>query len=327
MSTTASSKYAENQFLAATINSYSLMSEILSDTVPRATSATAGNAAFTGVLADLNTVANHWVAGETLIANAEAALPGTTLALDDKIASLTRKPDADTSSILENWDTTIRGQVAYQGPTYMTLLPQGRETVTAGTRDQQLDALRDFGIRLTAQTTKPVLVTLGGTVTAFANDARALRTAQTNAKSNVETTRQAQEALRVSAANALYALIGQGIVTWSADPSKVDTLWNVNILRNPPLQVPDAPANTVWDASARTLSTIALPNGATRLEAWRRSPGGMPELLVTTSPGVTAAVIPTNITFIPGSLYQLWLVGINSKGSSAPGPVQDWTAV
>jgi hypothetical protein len=114
--------------------------------------------------------------------------------------------------------------------------------------------------------------------------------------------------------------------TWSADPAKVDTLWDVNILRSALQQVPDAPTDTTWDGATRTLSTAVLPPGATRLEAWRVGPGSMPELLLTAGPGATAIIIPATITFTPGGLYQLWLVAINSKGSSAAGPGQNWTA-
>ena len=67
--------------------------------------------------------------------------------------------------------------------------------------------------------------------------------------------------------------------------------------------------------------------GATRLEAWRVGPGGMPELLLTAAPGATAIIIPATITFTPGSLYQLWLCAVNSRGRSTPGPVQNWTDV
>ena len=327
MPTTTPSKYAENQILSATVGSFPLMSELLADTLPRATTATTGIAAFAPVIGGLSGVSSQWTAGETLIANAEAALPGTTLAFDDKMDSLTRKPDADTASPLEVWDTTIRGQVAYQGPTYVTLLPNGRETLTDGTREEQLDALRDFGIRLAAQVAKPVLVTLGATVTTFANAARALRTNQTNAKGALENARLAQENIRISAAGVIYALIGQGMVTWSSTPLRVDTLWDVNILRNAPQQVPAAPLVTTWTVATRTLSTTALPPGATRLEAWRVGPGSMPELLLTAGPGATAIVIPATITFTPGGLYQLWLVALNSKGKSPAGPVQNWTAI
>ena len=321
------SKYAENQFESATRKSYALMSEVLADTIPRATTAAGGNLMFSTVLATLNTAATAWSTGETAMANAEAAQPAATFALEDKLASLRRTPDADTASLLEVWDTTIRSQVAYQGPTYMLLLPNGRETVTAGTIEEQLDALRDLGIRLTAQVTKPVLVTLGGTVTTFATAARALRTAQTNAKAAVETTREAQEAKRLAAAAALYALIGQGMVVWAATPLLVDTLWDVQILRRVIQSVPDAPADTAWDAPNRTLSTTAMPAGGSRLEAWREGPGSMPELLLTAAPGETNVLIPATITWTPGALYQLWLVAVNSRGSSLPGPVQNWTAV
>jgi hypothetical protein len=233
MSAAPPSKYVENQFLVATVNRFALMSEVLADTLPRATTATAGQPAFTAVLAALSAAAAAWNTGESTLANAAAALPASTYALEDKLASLTRKPDADTPSLIESWDILIRSQVAFRSPVYRSLLPQGRKTVTAGRREDQLDALRDLGLRLAAQAGKPALIALGAIVTTFANAARALRNAQINAKAALETARQAQEARRVTAAAALYALIGQGIVTWSATPALVDTLWNVNLLRRP----------------------------------------------------------------------------------------------
>jgi len=108
-----------------------------------------------------------WNTGETAAANTRAAQIGATYAFTERMASLTRKPDADTNSALESWDSTIRSAVAYNGPTYLTLLPHGRETLTAGTIETQLDALRDFGIRLSHQANKPALVSLGGVLTVF----------------------------------------------------------------------------------------------------------------------------------------------------------------
>ena len=90
--------------------------------------------------------------------------------------------------------------------------------------------------------------------------------------------------------------------------------------------MPDAPLDTTWVPSTRTLSTSALPLGATRLEAWRVGLGAMPELLLTAGPGATTIIIPATITFTPGGFYQLWLVGVNSKGRSGAGPNQNWTA-
>ena len=57
-----------------------------------------------------------------------------------------------------------------------------------------------------------------------------------------------------------------------------------------------------------------------------RRPGAMPELLLTAGPGATTIIIPATITFTPGGFYQLWLVGVNSKGRSGAGPNQNWTA-
>ena len=53
----------------------------------------------------------------------------------------------------------------------------------------------------------------------------------------------------------------------------------------------------------------------------------MPEPLLTAGPRVTTVLIPATITFTAGGLYQLWLVAVNSRGLSLPGPVQNWTAV
>jgi hypothetical protein len=165
------------------------------------------------------------------------------------MASLTRKPDADTNSLLETWDSIIRSQVAYQGPTYMLLLPQGRETLTVGTLEARLDALRDFGIRLAAQTTKPALVTLGTTVTAFYTAARSLRDLQTDAKTALDNSRVAQEALRQASAAALINMVGAGLQVFKTSPSLVDTLFDVNLLRGGAQQVPEAPEDTVVDPS------------------------------------------------------------------------------
>ncbi|MES2659350.1 MAG: hypothetical protein V4689_12090 [Verrucomicrobiota bacterium] len=326
MAATDSSKYAENQFLTVTAGRFPLMGEILADTLPRATAAIAGNPDFLTALGRLQTAAAAWDSGETTIANAEAALPAATLAFEDKLASLTRKPDADSNSLLETWDNILRSQVAYRGPLYQTLLPGGRSSFTRLTLEARLDALRDFGIRLSGQNGKPALVALGTTVATFSDAARVLRTAQTHAKSTLETARLAQETLRVHAARALYGLIGQGMSVWNDDPARVDTLWNVHLLRSTPRRIPAPPADTTWDPATRTLSTTVLPSRATRLEAWRSSPGSLPELLLTAAPGTTAVALPATVTFIPGTLYQLWLVAINSKGRSEEGPVRSWVA-
>lgn len=320
------SKYAENQFDSATVGRDTLMSEILADTRPRLATAAAGNALFNPPLALLDSAIAAWEAGETRIANAEAAQLGATLAFQDKMDSLARKPDADTNSPLETWDVTIRGQVAFQGPTYLLLLPQGRETLTAGTYDARLDAGRDFGVRLSQQTTKQVLVDLGVVVSAFYTSARNLRTAQNTAKSVLDDARVDQEPLRLAAAAALYNMVGVGMSVWRETPLLVDTLFDIGLLRGPLQEIPAAPADTTWTPGTLTLSTTALPSGATRLEMWRQAPGGMPEQLAIGEVNALSVVVPEGITFETGVTYELWLQARNSRGSSGPGPKQQWTA-
>ncbi len=320
------SKYASNQFDVGTVDRFPLMSELLADARPRLAAAAASNPVFNSALSVLDSAIAAWEVGETTIGNAEANLPARTLAMEDKLESITRKPDADTNSLLETWDVTIRGQVAYQGTTYMLLLPQGRETLTAGGIDARLDAGRDFGMRLSQQSTKPVLVTLGTTVTTFYTAARALRVTQNTARAALDDARVQQEFLRKIAAAALFNMVGVGIQAWKDTPLMVDTLFNIALLRGAQQELPAAPADTAWNPAQRRLSTSAMPEGATRLEAWREGPGGMPEQLVIGAPGALEVIIPAIITFDAGDLYQLWLQGRNGRGTSVPGPKQSWTA-
>ena len=76
------------------------------------------------------------------------------------------------------------------------------------------------GVRLTAQVSKPTLVSLGSIVTTFYTAARALRTAQINAKAAIEAALVTLEALRLQAAAALYAMVGTGMSLWSATPDR-----------------------------------------------------------------------------------------------------------
>jgi hypothetical protein len=320
------SKYASNQFETVTVGRNPLMSEILVDTEPRIIASAAAHPELVSVKNEFLSIAAAWDAGETVLTNAEAALPSKTLALDDKLASISRKPDLDTNSPIETWDTTIRSQVAYQGTIYTYILPNGRETITGGGKDQQIDALRDVGIRLSEQAGKPVLIALGVTITAFYTATIALRDAQNTAKATLDAARVEQEALRKMAAAVLYKMVGFGITVFSTEPEMVDTLFDVNLLRSNEQVIPEPPADTAWTPGTRTLTTTAMPDGATRLEAWREGPGGVPELLAIGERGALSVMIPAYITFDVGDLYQLWLQARNSRGSSTPGPKQSWTA-
>ena len=320
------SKYAEDQFESSTRNSAPLMSEILADVKPRILAASIAHAELIPARDLLTSMSSAWDATETILSNYEAGQIGATFAFEGKILSLTRKPNDDTNSPLDEWDRIIGGQTAYGSALYKTLLPRGRETLTGGTYIQQLEAIHAFSIRLTAQVAKPVLVALGATVLAFYTEALALRNAQNTLKTSVDNARTEQEGVRKLCATALYGMVGLGIWVFRATPAMVDTLFDVNILRDPTQTIPDAGGLPTWDPATRTLTLAAMPAGATRQEVWREGPGGMPELLIIGARGELSVQIPANITFDVGDLYQLWMQSRNSKGSSAPGPKVSWVA-
>ena len=83
-----------------------------------------------------------WDGAETVFAIAEGNQKGATLAFEDKMLSLTRKPDINTNSPIESRDLTLRGQFAAGSPGYDALLPLGRATLTGGSYVQQLDGIR-----------------------------------------------------------------------------------------------------------------------------------------------------------------------------------------
>ena len=318
------SKYAENQFIAATEGSTILTSEIIADAKPKIAFAVTQDARFTDINNEFISSSAAWDAAETITTNLEAALKSATLALDERFLSLTQKPNADTNSIIETWDITIRTVVAYQGVTYTLLLPRGRETITIGTIEEQLDALRNFGVRLSEQAGKPALITLGTTVTTFANAARALRTAQTTKKTQLDNSRNDLQALRILNCEILFAVVGTGMVVWRSTPEKVDDLFSVSLLRGSVLQSPGAPTDTTVNVATRTVSTTLMPTSATRLEVYRQAPGGAPELLVIGNPGQLSITIPNLFIFTAGVPYQIWLQARNSRGTSEPGPMQEW---
>lgn len=123
-------KFAANTFLTVTERRIPLMSEILHDHQPKLALAAATEPSFATVNTETTALLTQWDAAEQVVVNAEAAQLSATAAFEDKLASLTRKPDIDTNSPIETWDSTIRAQVPYQGTVYQLLLPHGRETLT-----------------------------------------------------------------------------------------------------------------------------------------------------------------------------------------------------
>ncbi len=99
------------------------------------------------------------------------------------------------------------------------------------------------------------------------------------------------------------------------------------LIREPAPEKPAQASLPTWVPGARTLSVAALPDRATRLEAWRIGPGGAPELLAVGEAGEASVVIPAMYTFTSGSLYQLFVKGRNARGAGEASPSVSWTAL
>ena len=327
MSTTAW-QFASNTFRVVTESNIALMGEIFRDHAPKLALAATAWPDLVQVNNETISLLAAWDAGEQGEINAEAAQLSATAAVADKFASMTRKPDIDTNSPLEQWDAAIRTVVAYQGTTYTLLLPHGRETLTVGTNEGRLEALQGFVTRLKAQAAKPALVALGGVVDTFYLALNGLYTTQQAKIVAYASARKDLATLRLLVARQCFRNTGMSIFTWcdEVNNSRIETLWDLGLIRD---ESPEKPAQAMlptWVPSTRTLSVAVMPNRATRLEAWRIGPGGAPELLAVGEAGALSVVIPAIYTFQSGSLYQLFVKGRNARGAGDPSPSVSWTA-
>lgn len=327
MNTTAW-QFASNTFRIVTENSNARAGEIFRDHAPKLALAATTWPDLVDVNNETVSLLAAWDVGEQVEINAEAAQLSATAAVEDKFASMTRKPDIDTNSPLEAWDATIRAQVAYQGTTYTLLLPHGRETLTLGSNAERVEALEGFVTRLKAQVAKPALVTLGGVVEVFYNALNALYVAQQNKIVAYAVARNDLGTLRTMVARQCFRTTGKAIFTWCDEVNnpRIQALFDMALIRE---EAPEKPAQATlptWVPGTRTLAVAALPDRATRLEAWRIGPGGAPELLAVGEAGATSVVIPAMYTFNSGSLYQLFVKGRNGSGAGEASPSVSWTA-
>lgn len=321
-------KFASNTFRIVTENNTALAGEIIRDHAPKLALAATTWTDFAAVNGETISLLAAWDAGEQVEINREAAQLSATAAVEDKLASMTRKPDLDTNSPLEQWDATIRANVAYQGTTYTLLLPHGRETLTGGSNAERIEALEGFVTRLSNQTAKPALVTLSGVVDIFYQALKTLYTAQQSRINEYTAARTELSTLKAMVARQMFRNTGQAIMIWcdEANNFRIEGLFDMALIREEAPALPAQPTLPVWVPGTRTLSIAALPDRATRLEAWRIGPGGAPELLAVGETGATSVVIPAIYIFTPGSLYQLYVKGRNGRGSGEASASVSWTA-
>ena len=82
------------------------MGEIFGDHVPRLLAAAAADPVFNAIAVPTVDLRAPWIAAEDAATNAEAGQQSATLAFTEKLLGVARKPDADTNSPLETWDST-----------------------------------------------------------------------------------------------------------------------------------------------------------------------------------------------------------------------------
>ena len=321
-------KFASNTFRIVMEDNNILAGEILRDHAPKLALAATTWPDFAVVNGETVSILAAWDAAEQVEINREAAQLSATAAVDDKLAAMTRKPDLDTNSPLEQWDATIRAAVAYQGTTYTLLLPHGRETLTGGSNAERIEALEGFVTRLLAQAAKPALVTLGGVVNTFYQALKTLHVAQQDRINEYTAARTELATLNARVAKQMFRNTGQAMMVWcdEEDNFRIEGLFDMALIRDEAPALPAQPTLPTWVPGTRTLSIAALPDRATRLEAWRIGPGGAPELLAVGESGATSVVIPAMYTFTPGSLYQLFVKGRNGRGAGEASPSVSWTA-
>ncbi len=321
-------KFASNTFRIIMEGNNTLAGEIIRDHAPKLALAATTWTEFAGVNSETISLLALWDAAEQVEINREAAQLSATAAVEDKLASMRRKPDLDTNSPLEQWDSTIRANVAFEGTTYTLLLPHGRETLTGGSIPERIEALEGFKTRLLAQAAKPALVTLGGVVNTFYQALKTLHEAQQARINEYTAARTELSTINAQVARQMFRNTGMAIVIWCAetDNFRIEGLFDMALIRDESPALPAQPTLPAWVPGTRTLSIAALPDRATRLEAWRIGPGGAPELLAVGETGATSVVIPAMYIFTPGSLYQLYVKGRNGRGAGEASPSVSWTA-
>lgn len=79
-----------------------------------------------------------------------------------------------------------------------------------------------------------------------------------------------------------------------------------------PQPLPDAPGTATFNAATRQLTIPAMPDHTSFLRS-KRQPAGGPETDAGVSNDTTVSVVDfTPLT--PGVSYQVWVVGVNSRG-------------
>jgi hypothetical protein len=155
----------------------------------------------------------------------------------------------------------------------------------------------------------------GASVLATGGDAQTLRQARNDARDTLEDA--------ISRVRSAYC-------SASDDGDSTPELAKINMQprRAPgdaqPQPLPDAAGTATFDAATRALSIPAMPGHATFIRSYRQVTGGTAE-----PAGVSNSVTVSVVDFsplTPGATYQLWVVGVNSRGEGPASNKVSFTA-
>jgi len=245
--------YLENQFLNVTRERRGLLDELSKDHTQKLTQAAQGNPTAMGpLLVVINAAATPWAAKYKAWKDAKAEYRSRTQQMDNLLAVLRVRPVGGDRSLAEDWDSRIRAYWSPGHPIYDGLLPQGREPLTTGTRDEIISEVERLGgrlatrgsqllqqapgdpneARLTAQ--GEALTALGSEVTAFHVQLSGARNTQTQKEGLVDQLSEQLEPLRVAVCVAMFKNLGSLMALFAANPGEVSAFYDLDKIISPP---------------------------------------------------------------------------------------------
>lgn len=138
--------------------------------------------------------------------------------------------EKELSSIkIEDWDVQIQVAFRKDSPTYIGILPRGREPFQKGTYDQKIQEVRELGLRLAAY---PALAATKTAVDAFATSFETARNSQQQKEDLVKQKSDLLEIARVATAKMMYGNLGVLMDKFQDDPIQIERFFDLEAIRN-----------------------------------------------------------------------------------------------
>jgi hypothetical protein len=213
--------YAANQFDNCTIQSKKRMNRISSDHESKLV-AGSGDPVIAGLRVRFDPVRTAYSNCYMASISANAVYKGKTLNFENYTKQLS-------GTKIEEWD--VRIQVVYRkdSPTYVELLPRGREPFQKGTNDQRIEEVTSLGARLTSYAG---LLAVKTDVDTFAGDMRDARLEQQEKEELVAESSDALETKRKATAEMMYGNLGVLMDKFRRNPTEIERYFDLEAIRN-----------------------------------------------------------------------------------------------